>query len=88
MRGCRRGQCLGSGTINSRRHCNTPPALSLAAGVPRETFDGERRVALTPAGVAALRKAGFKSVVVQSGAGALANFSVSGAPGGRRLAAA
>lgn len=44
--------------------------------MPRETFDNERRVALTPAGVAALLKAGFKSVVVESGAGALANFSV------------
>ena len=51
-------------------------SLPPAAGVPRETFEGERRVALTPAGVAALRKAGFKGVVVEAGAGALANFSV------------
>lgn len=48
-----------------------------AAGVPREIFENERRVALTPQGVAALKKAGFKSVVVEKGAGALANFSVS-----------
>ncbi len=45
-------------------------------GVPRETFENERRVALTPQGVGALKKAGFKEVVVESGAGALANFSV------------
>ena len=43
--------------------------------MPRETFVDERRVALTPAGVAALRKAGFQSVVVEGGAGALANFT-------------
>ena len=78
------GDALGLGATNSRRPSPPPPhALSLLAGVPRETFDNERRVALTPAGVAALRKAGFKSVVVQSGAGALANFSVGAAP--RRL---
>lgn len=47
----------------------------LTIGVPKETFEGERRVALTPAGVQALRKAGFKAVIVESGAGASANFS-------------
>ncbi|GAB4819658.1 hypothetical protein N2152v2_006704 [Parachlorella kessleri] len=50
------------------------PYSELTVGVPRETFEGERRVALTPAGVAALKKAGFKNVVVEQGAGALANF--------------
>ncbi len=53
--------------------CCTPITI---AGVPRETYENERRVALTPAGVAALRKAGYKSVVVESGAGKLASFSV------------
>lgn len=48
------------------------------AGVPKEIFENERRVAITPAGVAALTKAGFKSVLVESSAGALAEFSVSG----------
>jgi len=43
--------------------------------VPKETFENECRVALTPAGVASLRKAGFKGVIVESGAGAAANFS-------------
>ena len=36
-------------------------------------------MALTPAGAAALLKAGFRAVVVERGAGALANFAVSGA---------
>ena len=58
-----------------------PPAPARPTGVPRETFENERRVALTPAGVASLLKAGFKNVVVESGAGALANFSVSSAWG-------
>ena len=43
--------------------------------MPRETFENECRVALTPAGVAALRKAGFREVVVESSAGARANFN-------------
>jgi Alanine dehydrogenase/PNT, N-terminal domain len=50
------------------------------AGVPKETFDNERRVAITPAGVATLTKAGFKSVLIESSAGALAEFSVSPHP--------
>jgi hypothetical protein len=45
--------------------------------VPKESFANEQRVALSPAGVATLIKAGFKGVVVESGAGALANFPVS-----------
>ncbi|GAB4817580.1 hypothetical protein N2152v2_004626 [Parachlorella kessleri] len=51
------------------------PYTDLTVGVPRETYENEARVALTPAGVAALKKAGFKNVVVESNAGALANFS-------------
>ena len=45
----------------------------VAAGVPKETADQERRVALTPAGAATLIKAGL-SVNVEKGAGALAQF--------------
>lgn len=41
-----------------------PPA------VPAETYPGEKRVALTPAGVKALKDAGFGRVLVQAGAGA------------------
>jgi NAD(P) transhydrogenase subunit alpha len=45
----------------------------LAVGVPREMSPGERRVALTPAVVPALAKAGLR-VVVEAGAGAAAGF--------------
>ncbi len=50
------------------------PYANLSIGVPRETAANEKRVALTPAGVAALLKAGFKSVHVESGAGAGSMF--------------
>ena len=50
------------------------PYSELTVGVPRETFPNEARVAVSPSGVAALRKAGFKRVVVESNAGAAANF--------------
>jgi len=45
----------------------------MIAGVPQETFPGERRVALIPGAVPSLAKAGF-TVIVQSGAGAEAGF--------------
>jgi H+-translocating NAD(P) transhydrogenase len=51
------------------------PYADLQVGVARETFPGERRVALSPAGVAALAKAGFGGVRVQAGAGAAAQFN-------------
>ena len=44
--------------------------------MPKETLDREKRVALTPAGVAALLKSGFNSVLVQSTAGEAAKFKV------------
>ena len=47
-----------------------------STGVPKEVHDGEKRVALTPAGVSILAKAGFKAIVVESGAGVGAKFSV------------
>jgi NAD(P) transhydrogenase subunit alpha len=43
-------------------------------GVPKETLDGERRVALVPDAVAALTKSGFE-VLVETKAGAGASFS-------------
>lgn len=46
---------------------------ALVVGVPAETLDGERRVALTPAVVPALVKMGA-DVVVESGAGVPAGF--------------
>ena len=47
--------------------------MSLTIGVPRETFAGEKRVATVPDVVEKLIKLGF-SVMVESGAGAGANF--------------
>ncbi len=45
----------------------------MMVGVPRESFPGERRVALVPAGVATLTEAGC-TVLLQSGAGLEAGF--------------
>ena len=45
----------------------------MKVGIPRETASGETRVALIPASVPALKKAGLE-VVVQEGAGAAAGF--------------
>ncbi|HEU5003065.1 MAG TPA: Re/Si-specific NAD(P)(+) transhydrogenase subunit alpha [Actinomycetota bacterium] len=47
---------------------------SLSVGVPKESYPGERRVALTPPALPALTKAGLR-IVVESGAGAQAGFS-------------
>src|SRR5216684_7120168 len=46
---------------------------SLSVGVPRETFPGERRVALTPPSIPALTKGGLR-IIVESGAGTEAGF--------------
>jgi NAD(P) transhydrogenase subunit alpha len=48
--------------------------MSMTIGVPRETFAGEKRVATVPEVVEKLIKLGF-GVLVESGAGAGANFS-------------
>lgn len=50
------------------------PYKQLTVGVPKEIFQNERRVALSPAGVQALTKQGF-NVVVESGAGEPAKFA-------------
>src|SRR5512147_2336763 len=42
-------------------------------GVPKETFPDERRVALVPAVIPILKKAGFE-VAIQAGAGAAAGY--------------
>ncbi len=52
---------------------SSPPERPLIVGVVRETFPGERRVALIPASVAALRKAKL-NVIAQAGAGEAAGF--------------
>ena len=46
----------------------------MTIGVPRERVSGERRVAVAPAHVGGLEKAGLR-VVVESGAGELSGFS-------------
>ena len=46
----------------------------VVVGVPKETLQNERRVALSPAGVQALVKQGFR-VQVESGAGEESKFS-------------
>src|SRR5437016_10299203 len=45
----------------------------MIVGVPRESFPGERRVALVPAAVPNLTKTGLQ-VVVEAGAGASAGY--------------
>jgi hypothetical protein len=67
-------------------HISAPPVNTKAtadlihSGVPKEGHPGERRVALTPAGVGSLLKAGFKSVNVEKNAGREAGFYVSPLP--------
>ena len=53
---------------------DTAAATPQRIGIPREIFPGEKRVATVPDAVAKLIKLGFQ-VVVQSGAGDLANVS-------------
>lgn len=48
--------------------------MAIVVGVPKETFPGERRVALVPASVPPLIKSGFE-VLVEQGAGAESGFS-------------
>ena len=52
----------------------TTPYSQLSIGIPKETYPNERRVAVTPQNVALLLKKGFKSVLVEKGAGAQADF--------------
>lgn len=52
----------------------TKPYAELTVGVPKETFPGERRVAVSPANVALLLKKGYQKVVVERGAGTAADF--------------
>ncbi|KAJ5223384.1 NADP transhydrogenase beta subunit [Penicillium chermesinum] len=47
----------------------TTPYSELTVGVPRETHENERRVAITPQNVAILLKKGFSRVLIERGAG-------------------
>uniref|UniRef100_A0A5F8GGJ9 NAD(P) transhydrogenase, mitochondrial n=1 Tax=Monodelphis domestica TaxID=13616 RepID=A0A5F8GGJ9_MONDO len=64
---------------NQTLWCKAPvkpgiPYKQLTVGVPKEIFQNEKRVALSPAGVQTLVKQGF-NVVVESGAGEASRFS-------------
>jgi NAD(P) transhydrogenase len=50
------------------------PYSKLTVGIPRETYQNERRVAATPQNVALLLKKGFSRVLVERDAGLLAKF--------------
>ncbi|XP_067888846.1 NAD(P) transhydrogenase, mitochondrial-like [Heterodontus francisci] len=71
-----RTQCLRQFRTHQVLWCQKPgiPYKQLTVGVPKEIFQNERRVALSPAGVQALVKQGF-NVVVESGAGEASKFS-------------
>jgi NAD(P) transhydrogenase len=43
--------------------------------VPKESYPGERRVAITPANVALLLKKGFSRILIERGAGVEAQFT-------------
>merc|ERR1711871_951650 len=63
----------------SRAFCDKPspkgtPYGDITIGVPKESLEGECRVAQVPSSVKTLTKAGF-NVVVESGAGVAANFT-------------
>src|SRR5256885_7716927 len=64
---------LNGATRTSERHAHRPRSGSptMIVGVPRETYPGEQRVALVPAVLPNLLKAGLE-VVVETGAGAAA----------------
>jgi NAD(P) transhydrogenase len=48
---------------------------NLTVGVPKESYPGERRVAITPQNVALLLKKGFSRVLIERGAGVEAQFT-------------
>ena len=51
------------------------PYSNLTVGIPKESYPGERRVAITPQNVALLLKKGFSRVLIERGAGVEAQFS-------------
>jgi NAD(P) transhydrogenase len=51
------------------------PYATLTVGIPKESYPGERRVAITPQNVQLLLKKGFSRILIESGAGAEAQFT-------------
>ena len=66
-------------TIWSRHKSELPvtsvPYSELTIGIPAETFEGERRVAVAPASIPLLLKKGFSRILVERGAGNEAEFT-------------
>lgn len=51
------------------------PYSTVTIGIPKESFPGERRVAITPQNVKLLLKKGFSRVLIERGAGVEAQFT-------------
>jgi NAD(P) transhydrogenase len=51
------------------------PYSTLTVGIPKESYPGERRVAITPQNVQLLLKKGFSRILIERGAGAEAQFT-------------
>lgn len=69
---------IGKESASGDKSKSLPKGISysnLRIGIPKEIFPLEKRVAATPDSVAQLLKPGFKTVNVESGAGAAAHFS-------------
>jgi NAD(P) transhydrogenase subunit alpha len=60
-------------TATVEKEANSTQTTAKKIGVPKETFEGEMRVAATPDTAQKLQKLGFE-VLIESGAGANANF--------------
>jgi NAD(P) transhydrogenase len=65
---------------NDAEHPTSPSFSSgkyenLTIGVPKESYPGERRVAITPQNVALLLKKGFSNVLIERGAGSESQFT-------------
>ncbi|QDS76882.1 hypothetical protein FKW77_003739 [Venturia effusa] len=75
------GRSLSSSLVRQREVAVEPPVESgvlyerLSVGVPKETFPGEKRVAITPQNVVLLLKKGFGRVLVERNAGVQAQFT-------------
>ncbi|KAK5088482.1 hypothetical protein LTR05_002700 [Lithohypha guttulata] len=65
--------CLGRHALSTLPEQR--PYDQLTVGIPKETYPGERRVAISPQNVSLLRKKGFCRVLVEKGAGEQATFS-------------
>jgi len=71
----RRGAAL-LGAVGARRFAAGPVKYeALSVGIPKETFEREKRAAASPASVALLKKAGIGEVRVEAGAGLGASYS-------------